>query len=719
MSRVLDALNPQQLAAVQHGDGPVMVLAGAGSGKTRVITRRIAWLLEKGVEPGRILALTFTNKAAGEMAARVHDLGGARVQVSTFHSACARFLRVDGHYLDYPANFSIYDTYDRDACLKQLLQRHEIALGGAVTANRVGSRISRLKNLGVRPEDFVHGMGELDAVVAEIYAPYEARMRELGAMDFDDLLVRFVDLLEEHPAVAEVYQERYRYVLVDEFQDTNLVQYQMIKLLARKHGNVCVVGDPDQSIYKFRGAQIRNIIEFEADYQSLVTYRLERNYRSSGCILAAAQGVIENNEARLEKDLTTDAEFGAPLRILRSDSEQEEAFDVMHLVQGLIRNGTGPEEIAIFYRAHFLSRSIEQALRQEGIGYEIVGGLTFFERREIKDLLAYLRVVLNPLDDVSLLRVINVPPRGVGKTSLDRLTASASRAGLSLFEAICDTDQRGVVSAKGRKGLEKLASVLTAMGSTIEPAEAIRHVLQETNYMEYACGLGDPQDVSREENLRELINDAVEFGKEGDGDLAAYMQHVSLLTSQADADADGAKVQLMTVHSAKGLEFEHVIIIGLEEGTFPHARSFAEPEDMEEERRLMYVAVTRARQTATLSYSTSRMVAGETRRQDMSRFIREIPPECASWEGRVFEGWERDDSTDSISEGDVDYGYDEDLELSQGTMVIHPHYGEGEVLRISGEGMKMRIVVRFKGGREKTLIPEHAKLQIVPGGGSW
>ena len=698
-----------------------MVLAGAGSGKTRVITRRIAWLLEQGVEPGRILALTFTNKAAGEMARRVHDLGGARVRVSTFHSACARFLRVDGHYLDYPTNFSIYDTYDRNACLKQLLQRHNIALGGAVTANRVGSRISHLKNLGVRPVDFVHGMGELDAVVKEIYAPYEERMRDLGAMDFDDLLLRFVDLLEEHPAVAEVYQERWRHVLVDEFQDTNSVQYRMIRLLARKHGNICVVGDPDQSIYKFRGAQIRNIIEFEADYPDLATYRLERNYRSTGCILAAAQGVIENNEARLKKDLTTDAEFGAPLRILRSDSEQGEAFDVMHLVRGLIQNGADPDEIAVFYRAHFLSRSIEQALRQGGVGYEIVGGLTFFERREIKDLLAYLRVVLNPLDDVSLLRVINVPPRGVGKTSLDRLTASASREGLSLFEAICDADQRSVVSPKGRKGLEKLASVLTAIRSTADPSEAIRHVLQETSYMEYACGLGDPQDVSREENLRELINDAVEFSKEEGADLAAYLEQVSLLTSQDEAQGDGARVQLMTVHSAKGLEFEHVIILGLEEGTFPHARSFAEPEDMEEERRLMYVAVTRARQTATLSYATSRMVAGETRRQDMSRFIREIPSECTIWEGSVFDGRDREDSgsEDSVSEDHVDYGYDEDSELSEGTKVIHPYFGEGEVLRISGQGMKMRIVVRFKGGREKTLIPEHSQLQIVPGGGSW
>ncbi|MCA8956768.1 MAG: UvrD-helicase domain-containing protein, partial [Planctomycetes bacterium] len=384
MGDPLADLNPAQREAVRHGDGPLMVLAGAGSGKTRVITRRIAWLLDQGVSPDSILALTFTNKAAGEMAQRVQALGGHRVRVATFHSACARFLRVDGHLLGYPRAFSIYDTYDRDVCIKQLLVEHGVTQGGGVTPSKVGSRISRLKNLGVGPADFISGLGEVDAAVRRVYAPYLDRMRDLGAMDFDDLLLRMCDLLAEHPAAAEVYQERFRYLLVDEFQDTNVVQYRLVRLLTGKHQNVCVVGDPDQSIYRFRGAELRNILDFENDYPAAALIRLETNYRSTGCILAAAQGLIENNRDRLPKTLRTDAEFGAPIKVVRTGSDREEADEVAGAIAELLRHGVGPEQVAVFYRTHFLSRAVEQAFRQRGIGYDVVGGLTFFERREIK-----------------------------------------------------------------------------------------------------------------------------------------------------------------------------------------------------------------------------------------------------------------------------------------------------------------------------------------------
>ena len=739
MSDVLADLNPAQRAAVQHGDGPLMVLAGAGSGKTRVITRRIAWLLQQGVGPRQILALTFTNKAAGEMAHRVQDLGGHQVQVATFHSACARFLRQDAEHLGYPRNFSIYDTYDRDVCIKQLLIAHNVKIGGPVTASKVGNRISHLKNFGMTPANMVTGHGEVDAAVKRIYGPYVDRMRELGAMDFDDLLLRFTDLLVEHPAIAQIYQDRFKYLLVDEFQDTNLVQYRLIKILAEKHRSVCVVGDPDQSIYRFRGAEIRNILEFEEDYPDAEIVRLETNYRSSGCILAAAQGIIENNKDRMEKTLRTDAEFGAPLTVARFGSELEEADEVVGAIDGLIRDGIDAEEIAVFYRTHFLSRPIEQALRHRGLSYEIVGGLRFFERREIKDVLAYLRVIVNPLDDVSMQRVINVPPRGVGKASLEKLVDRAADLEMSLFEAVCEESTRAVVSGKARKGLEKLAGVLKELRGDLAPDVAIRKILEGTGYMQYACDLGDPQDVSREENLLELINDATTYGDENEDALAGYLQHVSLLTSQDEAEAEGPSITLMTVHSAKGLEFDHVFAPGLEEGIFPHSRSLENPVELEEERRLMYVAITRARQTASLSYSAFRMVAGITQRQDISRFVREIPEGCVEWMGGgAFNSWQDDANrydddcgvgeamAGGVGEGeemgeqyDADDGYaDEGEVLRVGMQVLHPAFGHGEVVRIMGEGFRMKVAVRFKDGREKTLVPEYSRLQVLPGGES-
>lgn len=749
MSDVLADLNPAQREAVQHRDGPLMVLAGAGSGKTRVITRRIAWLLEHGAGPGQILALTFTNKAAGEMVRRVSDLGGQRVQVATFHSACARFLRQDAEHLGYPRNFSIYDTYDRDVCIKQILLAHGIQLGGPVTASKVGNRISHLKNFGMTPDNLITGHSEVDSAVKRIYGAYVTRMRELGAMDFDDLLLRFTDLLVEHPAIQQVYQDRFKYLLVDEFQDTNLVQYRLIKILAEKHRNVCVVGDPDQSIYRFRGAEIRNILEFEEDYPDADIIRLETNYRSSGCILEAAQGIIENNKGRMEKTLRTDAEFGALLTVARFGSEQEEADELARGIDEMLRDGVDASEIAVFYRAHFLSRPIEQALRYRGLSYEIVGGLRFFDRREIKDVLAYLRVIVNPLDDVSMLRIVNVPARGVGKTSLEKLVDRAADEEMSLFEAVCDERARAVVSGKARKGLERLAGVLTELAGDLPPDVAIRKVLDGTGYMQYACDLGDPQDVSREENLLELINDATTYNDENHDGLAGYLQHVSLLTSQDEADAEGPTITLMTVHSAKGLEFDHVFLPGLEEGIFPHSRSMEDPVELEEERRLMYVAITRARKNVGLSYAAFRMVAGITQRQDISRFVREIPEGCVEWSGGGGYGsWQdrsnsydddvcesEDDSdtwpgegtggstTDLEGEPDgnshCDDGGDEEGEvLRVGMQVVHPMFGHGEVCRLTGEGFRMKVVVRFRDGREKTLVPEYSQLQVVPGGGA-
>ncbi|HEU4417442.1 MAG TPA: UvrD-helicase domain-containing protein, partial [Planctomycetota bacterium] len=415
---IFEDLNDEQRAAVAHGEGPLMVLAGAGSGKTRVVTRRIARLLRDGARSSQILAVTFTNKAAGEMARRVEELGGGYVRVATFHSACARFLRQDGHLLGYAPGFSIYDVQDRDSLIKELMEE----LGVSTTQAKpslIGQWISRLKNAASRPDEL--GSSDIARIVERLWTPYHERMRKVGAMDFDDLLVNFLQILREHPAVAERYQARFPWLLVDEFQDTNRVQYDLLKHLCPPPGNLCVVGDPDQSIYSFRGAELRNILEFELDYATTTIVRLEQNYRSTATILHAAEAVIANNKMRKDKRMRTDAEPGSPVLRLKAATASEEASTITSRIAELRDDGAGFDQIAIFYRAHWMSRGFEQALKDAGVPYEIVGGLTFFERREIKDLLAYLRVLVNPLDDVSMARVVNVPPRGLGKAGLEKL----------------------------------------------------------------------------------------------------------------------------------------------------------------------------------------------------------------------------------------------------------------------------------------------------------
>ncbi len=711
-----------------------MVLAGAGSGKTRVITRRIVRLLRDGVAPGGILALTFTNKAAEEMASRVEAMGGHRVHVSTFHSACARFLRRDGHHLGYPHDYSIYDTYDRDTLIKILMREHGVD-DHTVRPAAVGARISRLKNRDVGPQTFVAGLGELDAIVKLLFEPYQARLHALGAMDFDDLLLRFVELLEQFPDIREHYQQRYRWLLVDEFQDTNLVQYRMMKLLAGSSGSVCVVGDPDQSIYRFRGAELRNILDFQDDFKDTKIIRLETNYRSTGCILAAAQGVIEHNKERMEKALYTEGEFGAKLTCQRLDDGEDEATDVAERVLGLLSGGADHEEIAIFYRAHYLSRALEEAFRRMAIPYKIVGGLSFFERREIKDLIAYLKVTVNPLDDVSMERVLNVPPRGIGKTSAQRLRNMAKEREMSMVEVVRDAGVRQEFRGRPRHGLDQLASLFDgllcqAQESRLLASEALTRVLEVTNYLEHATNLGDPSDITREENIQELVNDTVAFEQQHDHGIAGYLQHVSLLTS-ADRQEIGPRVSLMTVHSAKGLEFDNVFLVGLEDGLFPHIRSIELQEDLEEERRLLYVALTRARRLVFLSHAKERLFQGQFASQVPSRFLAEIPAECVE---RMDEPWQ-EFLVDEDDQGHEHGGHgghaehdehdepefdicQESQELQPGARVVHPMFGSGEVQQVSGRGLRMRVVVLFWDGVERTLLADYDQLQLLSEGGS-
>ena len=737
---ILDDLNPEQRQAVAYGEGPLMVLAGAGSGKTRVITRRIARLLRDGALPSEILALTFTNKAAGEMAHRVQALGGEWVHVATFHSACARFLRHDGHHVGYPRDYSIYDTYDRDSCLKSLMAELQLDERLARPAD-VGRRISWLKNVRVTPADFVPGLSEVDDVVTRVWPAYDERLRRMAAMDFDDLLLRFVELLEQHPDVAERYRERFRWLLIDEFQDTNRIQYDLVRLLAGERHNVCVVGDPDQSIYRFRGAEVRNMLEFEQDFAGTTVIVLEQNYRSTKRILQAAEGVIERNRERKQKRLRTDNPEGDLLVYRRAESAEDEAREIGQDVHGLLRSGVPASEIAIFYRAHFLSRTLESALRWLGVAYHVVGGLSFFERREIKDLLAYLRVLLNPLDDTSMERIVNVPPRGIGKATLDKLRARAAGQQMSLREAVGDPEVRAAFGPKQRKAMDRLAEVLDTLTAMRKrgAGEVLERLLEEIDYMTYACGLGDPEDVSREENILELVHDAVAYDGQHGGGLSGYLQHVSLMTDEDRGRRQGPSVAMMTVHAAKGLEFDHVFVAGMEEGLFPHSRSVDSPADMEEERRLMYVALTRARRTVVLSGARFRFVAGESKAQHSSRFLSEIPDEAIerlAGGGRFDDGddvrgyrydldepdYRHEDGADGDGGEEGSNGHDAaaiPVELAAGDRVVHPVYGPGTVLGLSGRGIQARARVTFDSGEERVLMLEYANLDVGRGEAGW
>jgi DNA helicase II / ATP-dependent DNA helicase PcrA len=731
---ILEDLNEQQAAAVVHGSGPLMVLAGAGSGKTRVVTRRIARLMREGVPSHAILAVTFTNKAAGEMARRVEQLGGGYVRVATFHSACARFLRAEGHLIGFPSDYSIYDTQDRDTLIKELMQ--DLGLErGQVKPALIGQWISKLKNAALQPADAALGGSEVTRLVERLWTPYHERMQRAGAMDFDDLLGNFLRILREHPDVAERYQQRYPWLLVDEFQDTNRVQYDLLKLLCPPPGNLCVVGDPDQSIYGFRGAEVRNILEFDRDYPTATVVRLEQNYRSTANILRAAETVIANNKMRKDKRLRTDAEPGAPLLRLKASGAAEEASTIVDRIVALVDEGVSPEEIAVFYRAHWLSRGLEQALKEKGVPYEIVGGQTFFERREIKDLLAYLRVLVNPLDDVSMGRIVNVPPRGVGKTSLERLRQGAQAEGMSLREALGETALHAGIPAKAKKALVELSDLLdtAALAAQKDGASAaLRSILEGTKYVQHATGFGDAEDSTREENIAELVSDTVEFdagaelvsdtvefdagdeqsrGEAGSG-LAGYLQHVALLTS-TDTKGQGPVVRLMTVHAAKGLEFDHVFVAGLEEGTFPSLRVVDDPEGLEEERRLMYVALTRGRRTLMLSSARERLVNGSLESMRPSRFLRELPADVLENFTPSWRRYEADDDGSQSTGWSVTPDPEALAALRPGLRVRHDLYGNGVVRRLAGRGHAARAVVRFDDGVEREFVLEYAGLQLL------
>jgi DNA helicase-2/ATP-dependent DNA helicase PcrA len=704
-------LNPAQREAVLHTEGPVLVVAGAGSGKTRVLTRRIAHLLGAvGVKPPEILAITFTNKAAGEMRERVGDLVGPPARaawVMTFHSACGRILRREAQRLGYRSNFTIYDQADQIRLVKRCLEELERD-PKRFTPRGIHSQISNAKNTLVGPTDYTDRVASFyDQTVAEVYDLYQKRLFASNAVDFDDMLFLTVDVLERFPEAREKWQEAFRYILVDEYQDTNHAQYRLLQLLAEKHRNVFAVGDPDQSIYGFRGADIRNVMEFEQDFPGSYTIALEQNYRSTQHILDAANGVISHNRERKEKNLWSELGDGDPVRILEVEDEHAEARYVAAEIALAVEEGFNGSDVAVFYRTNAQSRVLEDVLVRQGIAYQVIGGPRFYERAEIKDLVAYLQVLDNPYDAVSLLRVANRPRRGIGDTSLARLQTWADQREISLWEAMAESETAGVGAApqKALKAFRGTIESLMSAAQEFEVPELIEEVLARSGYMESLEAERTIEAQGRIENLQELVSVAREWREQAqDTTLSAFLQEVSLYSDQDEIRGDGSLVTLMTLHNAKGLEFRAVYLIGMEEGIFPHSRSIEE-QGIEEERRLCYVGMTRAQERLTLLHASSRMLYGGRNHNLPSRFLDEVPDghvererlRPASWSGY---GAPRQSQVAPREDVPV---------LSTGDSVRHSTLGEGVVVRIEAGGL---VTVRFADdGSERKLMLDYAPLE--------
>jgi DNA helicase-2/ATP-dependent DNA helicase PcrA len=734
-----EGLNPDQLDAVVHGEGPLLVIAGAGSGKTRVLTHRIAHLIgEHDVSPFAILAITFTNKAAEEMRHRVAELVGPVAQkmwVSTFHSACVRILRRDASRLGYPSTFSIYDQSDAQRLTGYVIR--DLSLDPKkFTPRGIHSTISQVKNDLVFPEEFAARAAHIfDRKVADIYREYQARLVKAGAMDFDDLLVNVVRLFRECPDVLAHYQQRFQHILVDEYQDTNRAQNEIVLQLAAAHGNVCVVGDSDQSIYKFRGADMTNILEFEQAFPDVTTILLEQNYRSTQTILDAANAVIENNISRKPKALWTDQGSGDKIVRYHADDEGDEAQWVAHSLNRLHDDHHRWGDMAVFYRTNAQSRVVEEALMRAGVPYKVVGGTRFYDRREVKDAVAYLRAVTNPADEVSVKRVLNVPRRGVGDTTIGRLDVWANGHGVTFLDALRRADDAGV-TGPARRGIAAFVQLIDDLSDRVAdgPATLLQSALDRSGYLAELEAEHTVESAGRIENLEELIGSAQDFET-----VDAFLEQIALVADTDQLDGDDSRVVLMTLHSAKGLEFPAVFLVGCEEGVFPHLRALTEPDELEEERRLAYVGITRARERLHLSSAWSRMLFGSTQYNPPSRFLDEIPEELIEHAGDRRRGsgrasvrdggdstWRRrgnwgdrwdnqavDANRERIVEAAISSGRRaaadtttgaESLGLRTGDDVRHAKFGEGVIILIRGEGDKAEATVRFRGVGEKTLL---------------
>ena len=711
MNSLLTGLNKEQQQAVQHTEGPLLILAGAGSGKTKVLTVRIAHLLAQGVNPYEILAITFTNKAAKEMKSRVEGLVGDvanRIWLSTFHSFCAKFLRFElDNFLGYNSNFTIYDTSDSQAVIKAALKALNLddkyyPVGAMIAA------ISDAKNKLLFASDFRKQARDFyQQKVADVYEYYERELRKNNALDFDDLLLVAVKLLQSNEAVIDKYSKRFRYVMIDEYQDTNHAQYLLAKLLASHWKNIAVVGDADQSIYAWRGADIQNILDFEKDYPNCTSIKLEQNYRSTKIILDAANAVIENNEGRPKKNLWTDKTEGAKIQHFTAQSEHEEAaFIGDTIAKKHDIHGVPYGDMAILYRTNAQSRVLEEALIKRALPYTMVGGTKFYDRKEIKDVLAYLRVLYNPFDDLSLLRIINVPKRSIGATTVAKLQDYARANGTSLFMTLTQLHLVDSIKGKTKEKLEEFGILIFTLVAEMEDRtvlDILESILDRTGYLAQLEESTDPQDQARAENIGELLSVAKDFQDTNpSGTVEDFLEQVALVNDVDSFEQEESKVTLMTLHAAKGLEFPIVFLGGLEEGLFPHSRTLMNPEEIEEERRLAYVGITRAEKELYISNATTRTVFGRTSSYLPSRFIDEIPEELV--DGLRAKRKVPDDikrhvpqhmsvTSRPVTKPIVRNEVIADWKI--GDTAIHSKWGNGKVINVAGEGAGMKLTIEF------------------------
>ncbi|WP_222984274.1 ATP-dependent helicase [Flagellimonas meishanensis] len=774
MDSFLDELNDAQRAPVLHKEGPLMVIAGAGSGKTRVLTYRIAHLMQEGVDAFNILALTFTNKAAREMKKRIAAIVGEseakNLWMGTFHSVFARLLRYDGDKLGFPSNFTIYDTQDSQRLIASIIK--EMGLDKDIYKyKQIQNRISSYKNSLITVKAYFQNpeLVEADAMakrprLGEIYRNYVDRCFKAGAMDFDDLLLRTNELLTRFPEVLAKYQERFRYILVDEYQDTNHSQYLIVKALSDRYQNICVVGDDAQSIYSFRGANISNILNFQRDYDDATVYRLEQNYRSTKNIVNAANSIIAKNRDQLQKVVWTSNDEGNRIKIHRSITDAEEGRYVASSIfetkmQKQLLNG----DFAVLYRTNSQSRAIEDALRKRDIPYRIYGGLSFYQRKEIKDVLAYLRLIVNPKDEEALKRVINFPARGIGSTTIDRLIVAANHYGRSIYEVMENLGKLDLsINAGTQRKLEDFVTMIKSFQIMNESTDAFtlaEHVVKKTGLILEFKKDGTPEGVARMENIEELLNgikDFVEGQKElvdATGALSEFLEDVALATDMDKEVGDDDRVALMTIHLAKGLEFPHVYVVGMEEDLFPSAMSMNTRSELEEERRLFYVALTRAEEQAILTYTQNRYRWGKLIDAEPSRFLEEIDAQYVENLTPVNDGYRYKSLIDADIFGDVDKSKlrqvkpkngtppriqqpneqqlrrlrklkpelsnpasttsANDLNLSEGTLVNHTRFGKGKVLKIEGIGNDKKAEIQFEQGDVKKLLLRFAKLEVL------
>lgn len=731
----LNTLNKEQREAVITTDGPLLILAGAGSGKTRVLTYRVTYLIENGVYPGSILAITFTNKAAGEMKERVLELAGEEARnmwISTFHSSCVRILRQNIEKLGYDRNFVIYDTDDQKKLISQCLK--EMNLDEKVFPPKdIISKIGSQKDRMVDADTFYkrNANDYKNRRIAEIYSLYQKKLKDNNAMDFDDIILLTIRLFKENPDILNHYQRKFRYVMVDEYQDTNKAQYELINLITKEHRNLCVVGDDDQSIYKFRGADIRNILDFEKDYPDVKVIKLEQNYRCTKKILEAANFVIANNERRKAKRLWTENAEGECIRFYRADTDRYEADYIVKQIKSLSEYGRAYKDFAILYRTNAMSRILEEAFVTSGIPYRVIGGLKFYDRKEVKDILGYLRVINNPLDGLSLERIVNTPKRGIGDASIDKIRKYGTERNMGLYNSMLEIERVEGITKRTQNAVDKFISLMNYFllnKDKMKVSELINEIMERTEYLRELREENTPESQARIENLQELYSAAVEFEETfEDKSLAAFLERVALVSDQ-DYLSETGGVVLMTLHTAKGLEFPVVFIAGVEEGIFPHFSAQQDTDELEEERRLCYVGITRSKEMLYITCARQRMMFGRTMFNSPSSFLDEIPEELIedlsqrntsfnrvySYEDKRINN-KKMNITTPVSKGEgprVQNSIKKD-EIRAGMKIKHSIFGKGLVIAIKDSGNDKQITVHFDGQGIKNLLLSASPIEIL------